>query len=158
MDALFSNTQNIAATLDIVVVLVGAIAAGWYAFFGAKKNQQASDNAVSQNLIQNLQTSLDLTKSDLRDTNTKLEATTADLHRMQGRNSVLEGLFNGNEGSIVSTLKLVPELVAAIKEANSVSKANADSVGKMAAGITDLVTALREAKPAPQLDVTSMRS
>jgi hypothetical protein len=155
MQDLFSNTQNIAATLDIIVVVVGALAAGWYAFFGAKKNQQASDNAVSQNLISNLQTSLDLTKSDLRETNAKLEVTTADLHRMQGRNSVLESLFNGNEGSIVSTLKMVPELVAAIREANAISKANADSVGKMAAGITELVGALGklDIKPAPQLGI-----
>ena len=142
------DLQTIGAILEITAVIVGILGAAWYAFFGAKNNQEAQGQAVSRNLIDNLQTSLDLT-------NVKLETTTKELHQMQGRNSVLEDLFKGNEGSIISTLKMIPELVASIRDSNAIAKSNADSVAKMATGIAELVGALAPLKAAPQFEIKS---
>lgn len=140
---------TVASIVDIVGVITAALAAGWYAVWGQKKSQSAENDAVSKNLIDNLQKSLDLTNSDLRATSTKLDQTTKELHIMQGQNEVLKELFGGNENSIMAFVKSAPELIKMTQEN-----------GRMLSELTQAITALVKGMPnniipAPQLGITS---
>lgn len=111
--------------------------------FGVQVRQRrAEDDDVSTKLITNLQASLTLTEKNLKETNVKLDETTKQLHLMQGRNTVLEELFNGSENSILSFLKQAPELVLFAKENHTLSQKNAEDISALTSSIQDLVKAL----------------
>lgn len=136
------DPQNIAAYLDIAAVIAAAAGAAWYAFFNSRNNQRAADDSVSSNLIQNLKTTSDMQEKMIGTLTTKLDQTTKELHVMQGRNTVLEELFNGSENSILSFLKQAPELITIAKENHDLSKKNADDIAALTASIGKLVVAL----------------
>jgi hypothetical protein len=143
------DLQTVAAIIDIAGVFAAACAAAWYAFFNQKGNQRAADDVVAKNLIDNLQKSLDLTTSDLKATNVKLDQTTKELHIMQGKNEVLQDLFGGNENSIMAFVKAAPELI-------TMTKQNSDMLAELARAVTTLVKALPSViVPAPQLEIKS---
>ena len=123
--------------------------------FGVQVRQRRGENdTVASNLITNLQTSLDLTEKNLKETNVKLDETTKQLHLMQGRNTVLEQLFNGSEGSIISFLKQTPELQRIAEENNALAKATSQEVRALTASIDRLVSVLTP-KTTPVTTVTT---
>lgn len=132
--------------LNLIALVVGGATAAWFAFFNQRGTQRASDDAVASNLISNLQSSLTLTENTLKATNDKLDKTTMELHQMQGRNTVLEQLFNGSEGSILSFLKQAPELMRIANENHQLAKSNSEDLGKLTAAINLLVTAMTPPK------------
>jgi hypothetical protein len=142
MDFLFSNVQNFAAILEIVAVLGAILAAGIYAFSGQRKKQQADDDEVASKLITNLKLTVDQQEKTIGGLTVKLDTTTRELHQMQGRNTVLEQLFNGSEGSILSFLKEAPELMRVAKENHQLALTNSAELKQLTASIEMLVKAL----------------
>lgn len=119
-------------------VIAGALAL--YGLVSRQGSQVREDNMkISQNLIENLKTTVDQQKETIATTNTKLDQTTKELHQMQGRNSVLESLFNGNENSILAFLKQTPVLMEIAHENKEFSKANSEAITGLTLVIKDMV-------------------
>lgn len=133
-----------------VLVVLGYLGMG-------SRDRRKDDDTVATNLINNLQKTVDLQEKTIKATSDKLDQTTKELHQMQGRNSVLEGLFNGNENSILSFLKAAPRLISVAEENNTLAKATNASVGQMAQALTSLMQHLDTTKSVPQLDVTELK-
>lgn len=150
------DIATIAAILDIVAVIGAAGAAAWYAFNNQKSTLRAADDTVSSNLIQNLKTTTDLQEKTIGQLSLKLDTTTKELHQMQGRNEMLEKLFNGSEGSILAFLKEAPKLVRIADENNALAKSTNDEIKHLTTELRALVGALSglDLKPAAQLDIT----
>lgn len=133
--------------LPTYIELAGAAIVGGLAVFGlfntTMRGRRSEDSSVATNLINNLQTSLNLTESNLKATNVKLEQTTKELHQMQGRNQVLEALFNGQEGSIMAFLKQAPVLVRIAEENNAMAKQNTKDISDLTSSIKLLVGAMQ---------------
>ncbi len=108
-------------------LIAGAFAL--YTQYSKQKTQsKTEDDKVASNLINNLKITVDQQEKALKDTNIKLEQTTKDLHLMQGRNSVLEGLFNGNENSILAFLKQAPQLMEVASENHKLAVASNEAL------------------------------
>jgi len=133
-------------TLTNIVMFGGYIIAGVLVvlgMFGMQVRQRRGESdTVASTLINNLQASLKLTEDNLKTTMGRLDTTTKELHQMQGRNTVLEQLFNGSEGSILSFLKQAPELMRVAKENHEISQTNAAELKQLTTSINLLVTAL----------------
>lgn len=136
------DLSTVASVIDIVAVLGAAAAAAWYAFSGQRGSQRAADDVVASNLIQNLKTTTDIQEKTISDLSIKLDNTTKDLHLMQGRNTVLETLFNGSEGSIMAFLKMAPDLQRIADENNKLAKETNANVQALTASVDKLVNAL----------------
>jgi hypothetical protein len=136
----------IPATAGAYIELAGAFVVGGIAVFGVLnttlRGRRAEDDIVAQNLIKNLQTTVQVQKEALETTNARLDQTTKELHIMQGRKEVLEQLFNGNESSIISFLRMVPDLVALTKSTNEAVASLAESIKELVGskGVTVTVT------------------
>lgn len=117
---------------------------GVYGLFNMQaRSRRADDDSVSANLINNLKSTVDQMKEQNAIQAVKLEQTTKELHQMQGRNTVLEQLFNGQEGSIMAFLKQAPALVKITEENNAMAKRNADDIGKLTKAVELLVGVLK---------------
>lgn len=136
------SLQNIAAIGELITVIVVAGSAAWYAFFSQKRSQQATDDDVATKLINNLKLTVDQQEKTIGGLTTKLDTTTKELHQMQGRNTVLEQLFNGSEGSILSFLKEAPKLTLIAEENNALAKETSNDIKSLIASIDRLVTVL----------------
>ena|SRR5579863_6864288 len=132
----------------------GWVVAGGFAVYGMwdkatnARHKDADDTATS--LINNLKSTVDLQATQLKSYSEKLDQTTKELHLMQGRNSVLESLFNGSENSILAFIKEVPKLTRLTEENNTIAKANSDATTNLTKAITALLT-----KMTPQSEKTT---
>lgn len=136
------DLQNIAAIGELITLIVVAGSAAWYAFFNQRKSQQATDDDIASKLINNLKLTVDQQEKTIGGLTTKLDTTTKELHQMQGRNTVLEQLFNGSEGSILSFLKEAPKLTLIAEENNALAKKTSNDIKSLIASIDRLVTVL----------------
>ncbi len=120
--------MSAAIILGSVVTFGGYGIAGIFALVQmySKSNQKrVSDNdQTATNLINNLKTTVDLQEKAIKENKALLDKTTKELHQMEGRNSVLESLFNGSENSILAFLKQAPVLMDIAKENHELATAN----------------------------------
>lgn len=144
--------------LSTYIELAAAVVVGGIAVLGffntTMRQRRGEDDSVATNLINNLKLTVDQQKEALAATSTKLDETTKQLHLMQGRNSVLESLFNGSEGSILAFLKQAPELQRIADENNNLAKATRDEVRALTSSIDRLVAVLTP-KTTPVTTVTT---
>ncbi len=115
-------------TLGTIVGSGGYIIAGVLVVLGmfgmGARDRRSESDKVASDLINNLKLTVEqLEKANVAMT-ARLDQTTKELHLMQGRNEMLERLFNGAEGSILSFLKQAPSLVEMIKDNNALSHQN----------------------------------
>lgn len=138
-----------AETLGILAGVAGWLVAGVFTFIGLfstqSKANRVDDDSVASNLINNLKLTVDQLKEDKDAMSTKLDNTTKELHQMQGRNSVLEGLFNGSENSILAFLKQAPEIMNFAHENNTLAKSNLEAVTSLTASIDNLIKSMTKA-------------
>lgn len=125
-----------------------------YLGMGTRDRRKESEG-LADTLISRLKETVDQQTDTIASLSSKLDVTTKELHQMQGRNSVLEGLFNGSETSIIASLKLVPELLRVANESNQLAKDTSNSVGQMAKALGDLLQRIdiADPHPAPQLTI-----
>ena len=135
-----------AETLGILAGVAGWLVAGVFTFIGLfstqSKSNRADDDNIATNLINNLKSTVDQLKEDKDTMSAKLDETTRQLHLMQGRNSVLESLFNGNENSILAFLKQAPDMMAFAQENNALAKSNLEATTSLTASIDNLVKSM----------------
>lgn len=133
--------------INTFVAIGGYAIAGGLAIFGvankAWRQRRTEDDGVTQNLISNLQATVTLQEKTIGDLRTTLNQTTKEMHQMQGRNSVLEGLFNGSENSIMAFLKQAPELMTIARQNNAIGTNTEKQIGELTKAIGDLVAELR---------------
>lgn len=103
------------------------------------KQNRKDDDETASNLISNLKTTVDLQEKTINSLNAKMEITNKELHQMQGRNSVLESLFNGNENSILAFLKQAPKLLEIAEDNNKLTKENFTATTNLTTAIAELV-------------------
>lgn len=138
--------------LDINTVLSllglgGYIIGGVFALRGqwdkASKAKDAQADELGDKLIQRLQQTVDQYGKDNAALAQKLDQTTKELHQMQGRNQVLEELFNGSESSIMAFLKQAPKLMQIADENNNLAKDTNTAIEHMAATFAKFIDNLQ---------------
>lgn len=138
-------------TFTTLITIVGWMIAGGLAIFGVLNKQwrarEDEADSVAQRLIENLEATVDQQERTINKQAELLEATRKEMHQMQGRNTVLEELFNGSENSILSFLKQTPELMKIARENHTYNKTNSEEIGKLTVAVEQLVEALRPPKP-----------
>jgi ABC-type transporter Mla subunit MlaD len=134
-------------TILSMLGLAGYVIAGVFAFRGqwdkSSKNKDAEADALSDKLIQRLQQTVDQSEKSVATLSAKLEQTTKELHQMQGRNQVLESLFNGSENSIMAFLKQAPVLVKMTGESNQLAKDTSASIDHLASTFAKFIDNLQ---------------
>lgn len=126
-----------------IFTILGWGVAGVFVFMGffgqnSKQRKEESDK-LADGLIQRLKETVDQQGKDNLALSAKLDQTTKELHIMQGRNSVLEGLFNGSENSIMAFLKQAPELLQVAQQNHELAQSTNAAIGRLAEAMTSLV-------------------
>lgn len=106
------------------------------------RQRRQADDSVSTNLIQNLRTTADMQEKEIMRLRDKEVAYGKDVAHLQGQLKMLTEIMQGRDPAMQAFLKTAPDLIAIVRENNTLAKEQQVAMTDLTKKLGQLVTIL----------------